>query len=435
MQGDGRVFIIPDSSARIEIAGHSVANSSSIDGRAVAVTVAESASRKAGATLYLFSGGKAQKVSEEVDNFIIASSGNGIVYNKGGGGRAADAELWHYSNGKNTRIATDNVRAFVISPDGRTVAYSINDSGDGEFTGFVWNGKSRSLGEGRSSRGITPIAVSNDARFVYFNRDGALFVQRGANENIRERLGENARLIYANNDLSQVIITYNNRSFIIRNGRARGESLTDTVNSFVIPAGTAQFRVSNYTILGVSDFADTFYLNSDARVAHINGRYEANTITPRDASSVFLARDGKTLTYLRNNRIFRVNGNSRDPQPEELVSDVRRFIPALNGKALFFVNSDRDILYQKGNGKPVLVANEYRETGFSLFKDSTLFYISDRELFSSSGKRGQKVSGISGDVTQISGGIIDVLVQTVDSKDKLFYRSTNGRRFEKIHQN
>jgi WD40 repeat protein len=430
--GDEMAIVTPSNKAKIEIRGNHISDSVSMDGRAAAVLVREIGdSWSDGGTLYIVKD-RAQKVAEGVNSYWFSASGNGIAYTVNESG--SNAELWHYINGRNTRVTGEFYiyGGCAVSPDGKTLAYATYN-GD-TIQGFTWsNNRANSVGrDGRSSRDVLPRAVSNGGRFIYFERDGTLFVQRGNNEDRRERLGDGARLAYANKDLSQVIFNFDGRSFISRSGGSR-EGLSGRVYGFILPDGAAVFSSPSVTILGVSDFSNTFYENSDNNLVRISNRYETSNVV-RNIDGAYLANDGKTLTYLRNGRISRVNGTSREPQPHEVVSDVTRFIATADGGAVFYLDIDGDIYYQKGRGRPVLVSNDFRGWNFGLFKGNTLFYVADSELFSSTGRRGQRVSGFTGDVQYVFADKFTVMVQVRDVREILFYRSMNGRRFELIYR-
>jgi hypothetical protein len=284
---------------------------------------------------------------------------------------------------------------------------------------------------------IKPAAVADKAKFIYYYREvdyvQSLWVQRGTNEARREKLGDGAVARAFNRDLSQVVVHFNNRSWIVRNGAPRpSESLTGNFSGLVLPHNTAVFG----NIYGISGFANTFHTDGD-RVNRIENNFTSTPVTSRQVQNVYLAKDGQTLTFLRGNRIMRTNGKGVDPQATavELVSDVSSFHATADGKAVFFVNRDGDIRYQKGAGVPSLVENDYGNAGMALFKGDTLFYLRDRELYTSSGgRRGTKVGGLKGDVMGLAAGHFDIAVAAWDGIDEFRYRSTDGKRFDLIYQ-
>jgi hypothetical protein len=397
-------------------------------------------------------------LSDEVASAWLAPSGNQIAYTKyerPDWENPERATTLFVSNGKNERKVTDDFLIgsnVVMSPDGKTLGYVVHSgrydrdtrSWENErLTGVIWrNGKETELG-----RDITPVAVANGAKFIYFNRATTdsndwpitvLNVQRGFNENRRERLGDGISATWFNRDLSQIIFTAStnsgSRSFISVNGRER-QQLTGSVSSFAAPYGIASFG----NILGFNNFKNTFYVSTEAALLRIKGNWETERIHSSVDGAVFLADNGKTLTYMRNANtrndasIFRVNGMKNGAEPDRIVDrDGDMFASTKNGKAIFYRNDDGDVIFQRGRNETT-VSSE-RSRGWTIFKGTTLFYINDEnELLFSSGNRGTRISGLDGDVQWVSANMHDILVQTRDGNDTLYYHSTNGRTFRKVN--
>jgi hypothetical protein len=436
-QSHDSVIIIPNGRSRVEIEGHLISNMRSLDERIAAALINEEYDRfnTDGSALYLITD-RPQFISNGVYLFWLAASGNAVAYVKERDTAAGTAELWLFSGGKNTRISRDfslfNSNNFAISPDGKAVAFVTTD-GD-RHTGVVWNGRLHELG-----RDITPVAISNKARFIYYFRNDAFFVQKGTSGDNRERLGDasDVSTIHANKDLSQIVFTSNARSFISRKGGSR-ESLSGNVSYFITPNGTPMQFNTNILFYGISSFANTFYLNRDDSIVYIDRKFETNNVV-RNVNFINLARDGKTLTYLSRMSIYKVNGTNANAEPQTIVErGVTSLIATADGKAVFFVNDIDELFYQRGTGRPVMVSNYFTNSGralnIALFQGDTLFFINDDELFSSSGNRARAISGINGSVQGVSAGQFAVFVTSNDDGDTLHYRSTDGNRFELMRQ-
>ncbi|MDR3121163.1 MAG: hypothetical protein LBU58_07525, partial [Clostridiales bacterium] len=180
----------------------------------------------------------------------------------------------------------------------------------------------------------------------------------------------------------------------------------------------------------VASFADTLYTDGNS-VYYINGKFEAASVVT-NVYAPYLAGDGKTLTYMRSDSIYQVDGTNDSAERVELVDGgVFQFVATADGKAVFFVNDDYEVCYQKGRGKPVTVGEDFTANPgvFRLFKGQKLFYVSDDELCSSSGGKGVSVRGIDGDVLSVSGGMYGVTVTTDDGGETLTYYSADGNKF------
>ena len=435
-QGDDSVVVVPNGKTRVEIDGYLIDYASiSLDGTIAAALIGEKHGDYSsdGYLLYLITD-KPQLIDDGVYSFWLAASGNALAYAKEYESYEGTAELWYYSAGKNTRITSDfnSYSAFAISPDGKSIAFVTAD-GDMQ-TGYVWDGKINELG-----KDIRPIAISNGAKYIYYDKNGAFFVQRGMNSDNREKLGDtyDMHTMYANKDLSQIVYSSGSRAFISNKGGSR-ESLSGNIRNFLLPSGTAGYYSSNIIMYGISSFGSTFYLNQDDTVVYINSKFETNNVA-RGTSNAYLASNGKTLTYLRNKSIYSLNGTNANTEAEEIVDkDVMSFVATADGGAVFFVNDMDELYYQKGKSKPVSVSDYFAfrgdGLGYSLFKGNTLFYISDDELYVSTGGKGKAISGIDGRVRSVRGGYFTVNVTSYEDGDTFYYRSTDGNKFELISQ-
>jgi hypothetical protein len=423
--GDGNVIIIPNGKNKVEIDGTLMSSARSLDGTKAAALIREGGAQTG--LLYLITD-KPQKITDEVYAFWFSANGNAVAYITEYNFHEGTAELWLHSGGKNTKLSSDFYifGNCAISPNGKVVAFVAVD---GErHTGIVWNGKANELG-----RNMHPVAISDNAKYIYYARDDVLFVQRGLKGEDRERLGDNISSIITNKDLSQVVYNSNSRAYISRKGGAR-ETLSGSMGSFILPLGTrSAFAANNVRVLGVSNFSNTFYRNSDSAIIRINGKYETDSVA-RSIDNVYLANNGKTLTYMRNDKLYRVNGLASQAEPTQIVSgEVMDFVAASKGNAVFFVNEDYEIYYQKGTGKPATVTNDLSSRhSYSLFKGKTLFYVSDKELFVSTGARGKRVGGFEGDLQSVGADLFSVNVVSSELGDTFYYRSTDGKKFSLI---
>jgi hypothetical protein len=345
-----RVIVVPRGSASFEIDGYLVDSSNSLDGATAIALVQESRGGGMGNSLYLVTD-KAQLIAEEVLSAFISASGNAVIYSTEMDSSTGTAELWQYLNGNHTRISNDfnPYGGIAVSPNGRTVAFAAYDDRDREV-GYIWDGRLTELG-----RDIIPVAVSNGARQIYFIRDNVFFVQRGTNSDHRERLGDAGDIgqIFLNRDLSQVLYTAGSRTFISSRGGAR-ESLAGEMWYVIAPEGTGIMVERNWSvhrspwvyICDISDFGDTFYYDSGSNIVRINNRFETNNVA-RSVYNASLARNGRTLTFQRNDRIYQINGLTQNAEATELVSgDVIWFEATANGNAVFFVNDIEELFYQ-----------------------------------------------------------------------------------------
>ncbi|MDR1689947.1 MAG: hypothetical protein LBS21_15275 [Clostridiales bacterium] len=401
-----------------------------------------------------------QLIDEGVVDFKLSASGDAIVYAKALDSDEEIAELWLYSDGKKTIISDEyytgssNVN-FAVSPKGDAVSYVVrNDDG---YVGFIWDGKAQEFG-----KDVEPFAISDGAKYVYYKDNSGYFVQKGTNKDTMQEIGGD---FFANIDLSQLVFSSEEGTFIIRDGDEK-ELLAGSriMTGFVVPYGTAIRSEERLTIYSIANFSDTFYLSNRSsgdglNIYHINDGYKAN-ITAYTNGQVYLSNDGKTLVYDSAGGIYKVNGMLDKPEEDEVIveENVEYFFATVAGDSLFFVSEDGEIFYQNGKATPVLVSNNatmytkdynaFRALSYntsmwynsadlssftndhildySLFQGNTLFYSVDGELFSSSGNMGDAVD-IDGTVESLTADPFNVFAYT---NDKRYYRSSDGRNFD-----
>jgi hypothetical protein len=403
----------------------------SLDGRKIAFTVLDGDTTD----LYHMSGNNLQRVASGVESIWFSASGNGIAFTQYDRGDTA-ARLLLWTGGSPVTISI-NVGIYenrvTLSPDGKTVGFVEND-GENDFGMVFTNNRATELG-----RGLTPIGVADSAKYIYFTRVSAegqviLMVQRGLNEERRDRLAGDLNMweqVFFNKDMSQIIFTTRGsegRSHISDRGRD-SVPLRGVVSELIVPYNTAYFN----GIVGVRNFKNTFYVNNQSALIHIDSKYETRNIQS-NVYQVYLSSDGKTLTYNRGSRIERVNGTKANAEPVRLVDErMCCFVITANGNAVFYVDSG-DIMYQKGSGRAVSIAHDFRGciSEYNLYKGDTLFFIQDRELYSSSGRSATRISGLNGDVTDMIASAFCVYIEIRDGSERLIYQSTNGRNFTEI---
>jgi hypothetical protein len=422
-----RFLVITNKGATIAVDGVCMDYEVNIDGTKAVLLVSDDNS-VSGSTLYHVSGGKVSRIAEDVRSYWFASSGNGVAFTRFEfGDETAELYLWSGSSPAR-KISGDmmlNSRV-VISPDGKTVGFVDLDNGN-PLGAFNTGGRTTDLGNN-----FIPIGISDGAKYIYYTRDDALFVQRGTNEGTRLRLtGEFSSVIGYNRDMSQIIFSSYSRSFISDRGR-EPVALVGHVQWFIMPQNTAAFYGQRGIVYGVNNFKNTFYVNGDSSVIRVNSRFETERVQG-SVSAVYLASDGKTLTYMRNNRIERLDGSKTGAEPMRLVdSDAWNFVATAKGDAIFFINSDRDIMYQRGASRAVVVEHDIASFNLSLFKGSMLFYVQDLDLYSSTGRGKNRIGGLNGDVIDVRTDMFNVFVTVRDGNEILYFHSTNGRNFTPI---
>jgi hypothetical protein len=413
-------------------------SATSMDGRKAALLIYEDSEE--GSTLYLFDGKSVKRISDGVYEFILAASGNGVAYTKNISYEHGTAELHLYSGGNASRLTTQLSawgRNYCISPNGKTVGYAVRGSND-NIEGFYWDGKVRELGRNKS-----PMFISDGAKYIYFDRNGVFSVQRGMRDDTSERL-EDISNIYSyhfNSDLSQVVLsTRDGRGHISSKGKPTERISANSVEGFLAPENTqAMYGYNNrayYVIYGISSFSGTFFVNSSSSIVYLDRKFETNTVRT-NIDQAYLASNGRTIIYLRSRSLYKISDATKQDAADNAVElgrnsdDVRRFWMLKNGGAVYYENTDNEVIYQKGTGRPERVSDGI-SSGILFQKTGGFYYIFDRELYVSSGRRGARARGLEGNVSSMFADKDFIWASSRDGGETLEYISTNGKKFELI---
>jgi len=421
-----------ESEITMEVEGYSLGGTSTPDGtKQLLLMEGESGN----ITLYLASD-KLRFIDDGLAKGATLSSSGDVAYVKEYESSDDNAELWLYADGEKTLI-TENLAInapggynYVISPDGKALAYVANDNGT--YRGFVWKGESHELG-----KDIYPLAVSNNAEYIYYVEGDSFYVQTGIEGVSKENLGEHISRFYGNKDLTEIIYYSEAEAYIsINGGIGESFSIYEDIGRFVFPKNCVpRIYLRGGYVNGVSSFANTFYMNTNRSIIHIGSDYETNVIEENlvdtiNNEDVYLADDGKTLTYLKNGTVYQLDGFDSEFKPTELVyNGVKSFIPKNDGSAIYFVTENDDIFYQKGTEEPVLISDDYSDDNYyALFKGDTLYYTIGNKLYVSTGSKGELVKGLNIDdhIVSLHGGMF--YVRGLIDRD-IYYRSYDGEDF------
>jgi len=392
-------------------------------------------------TIYYVSDKKAKPFADEANgNGIlgaISADGSAVAFFTEGerSGNYSEGRLSIYNGEKTQYIApavfSSYISSYCISPDGKTVAYLTYDEEEDDLIARQWiNGKSTVLG-----KGLITFALSNGGKLMYYI-DGSkmnAYVLKGK-ERTKLDSAEELDEVWLNADNTSLIFSSDSgKSYIFNNGGMK-TSLSGEISGFLLPPGALCVEIEDgVTIVGVKDFKNTYYCSYDA-IYRITNKYETERIV-RSYTTAELANDEKTLFYLSSGSVYKIDGTKSNAEPTMLVDgDVKRFDAIGNGSAVYYVNFDDELFYQKGKGKPTFIGDVQNSNGFATYdRDGTVFFLNDGELYSAKG--GGKASLVTGvdsdDLESIHIVGNDIVVYEDDRNTQ--YRSNDGKSFAEIY--
>ncbi|MDR3310025.1 MAG: zinc ribbon domain-containing protein [Oscillospiraceae bacterium] len=382
----------------------------SLDGKVTAALVKEEDSGYSDpGTLYFISGGKSTQISDDVYSFSLADSGSAVAFITD---RENSEGTLNYSTGgkgKAETIASEGVLSYVISTDGKTVGYTA-DYEDGDFTGYIWNGKKSE----KLDKNASPNLISDGGKYIYYTKNSKLYVKSGKGDALSLKEGS---ITEYNSDGTEVIYSVSGTSYISVNGKEGKKLRTDT--SVLIPDGYS----------GVKSFKGVAVTYNDGdTLGYLNKKLDTPEKIDSSIKSPFLCKDGKTVLYIKKESVYRVNASKSGAKPVELCDDdVYYFAPSLDGKSFYYSTTDKDLKYQTGSKSAKgSIAELDSSSDFAVFyKTGDCFYIEDDELYvSKNGGKGTKVSKVSDDVYYVYADSFWVYIDG-DSA----YISSDGKNF------
>jgi hypothetical protein len=405
-----------------------------------------------GGELHLFDGKKKiKKIAEEVYDVKISDNGKAIAY-------LSEPEMDEdtymttytlnlYKGGKSKVIESGVSTEFCISPNGKTVGYTIAEyeeqdeddedyysgSGDYSYESFVWKGKSKSVGKDTQI-----IAVSDNYKYIYYVKNDNYYAQKKLNTDKKIKLGDSVESLRFNSDMSQCFYSEEGKAKIVSKAKEIN-SLKDS-GSLMTPSDITVKRESTdkYSRYGIANFKDTFYTTYDT-VYHIDNKLQATKVIKCDGA--YLGKNAKTVFYIKdpgqNGEIYKINGKKENAEPTLLVSDEYEpssFVVTDNGKGIYYANDDDEIYYQRGTGKSKQVG-ELEEGDYldktNLYKGKYLYWVEDAEVKRVKGSGNSKTVGnFYGDVTGVYCALDYINVSSTDDGEDYEYLSTNGKKFE-----
>ncbi|MDR1330237.1 MAG: zinc ribbon domain-containing protein [Oscillospiraceae bacterium] len=444
-QDDDEVVIEPSGESKTKIDGVLVSQLRSFDGTKAALLINEdgtgSSYNSDGYTLYHVSD-KVNRITDGVYDAKLSLSGDGIAFTKEVDYSANEGELYLWINGNVNEITSPLIGAhfaanigYCISPDGRTVAFTYVGL-DGEDIIGAYPYYSTKLNGAVHGDDVQLVAIADDAKYVYYNKNSAFYVMKGSDDNSKQKLGENVYQYYFNSDLSQIVYTSDEKSYISRNGGEK-QSLSGSVGYFLMPRGTSQHDY----VIGISSFADTFFHSggNSAGITRINAKFEASSVArDRNINGAVLADDGRTIIYSKSGGLYKIDGLKENADTVELVDgDVDGFIVTKDGSTIYFNSYNEaapsELYYQKGTGKPIVIDASFSSFSYgplAIFKEDILYYVDNFELYVFTGAKGKLVSEFDDKVIGVSAGLYSIIVRTTDGSKEFSYHSTDGKTWE-----
>jgi len=375
--------------------------------------------------LFAIQGKKSVSITDEYNTAVLSVNGAYVAI------LDYDDVLTVYNtkNGEGTEIAED-VEAFSMSPDGKTVVYTVDD--DGDSVTYLYKGKdSIELGED-----LYPLTVSNGGKLIYcvdVEKDNLVTVD--AKGNTEKIAGDpNSSRFFLNEDHTQLIFQADGKWYASVKGGEKIKLTSDSGFFFL----NYQYGASHITVLDYSSYVITYptsdlrnhYVVLDDNVSWMDNKWEL-TKAAKDVEEAYVSADGKTLVYLKDNgKLQKVTSKKLD-DPVDLAEDVYSFMPVSDCSAVYYINEDEELIFQKGTKEGKRVGDDVE--GILITHDDYCFFGSDDEVYGT--KNGSKKVLISDEMDDMSITATVVVIWTdYDDGDCNISVATKGNKFKPIYE-
>ena len=390
-EDDETVIISKGKKTDMIIEGDYVTYESSADGNVLVVVNDEG-------DMYVCKKNKVEQVASEVTSMKLAQSGDGVAFVN------EDGELYLMNTkNKNSVEITDKLvsvrfNAFVISPDGKTVAYTEGTTDN--FNLYTNNIKGD---EKKIAKNLVPLGISDGAKLIYYyDTDKAcIYVEKGDDAVKLESISNDYYADYYDNgfayafnaDHTQIIYQANGKSYISVNGDDKVK-----IGSYIYQIGQSGYVYDGNTT-NIIDFKKQYILDSNGDLYFLNKKLEAEEIAS-DVEEFSITDSGDVIYYLDDSdNLYRGKGNGKDIEKDfkKVASDVMEFVIDSDGKRCYYVDEDNDLYTVKKSGKAKEIASDVDYLTIT-HDDYALFTDEDNTLFSShnGGKKKQIATDTDG---------------------------------------
>lgn len=367
--------------------------------------------------LYVVNGSKVQKVAGDVVDVELAVTGKGLLYTVVSEEEDGEIELFHYVLGKKSVSVFDgDVESYVISPDGKTAAYTVREEADeddedddGKMLTYFFDGKKSTK---ISSSDLSLHGLSNSGKYIYTaqkNDEGGYILYSLNKKGEKTKLGnaassnsydfwgelvESGPSLYFNADHTQVLFYNDGKTYVSEKGKAADGSVKNKELTLVLTEEAYRFD-NTYP---VDNLYDHVYRSGDD-VWFIRKNSDKSVKLISKASYLTLDSTASYLYYVYDNdelRVIKISDGEKATDKAKTIVD--------ENVSMYVVTSDRDLVYyvydkelysangKKGKNVKHISSDELSDSYLCLSENDTVFYNIDGDLYAcSNGKKGTKV--------------------------------------------
>ena len=367
--------------------------SSSIDGKVTVFTDDEN-------TLYVLKGKKAVKIADEVDNFILSLYGDYVIY------VTNDDETTYYhckvSSGKSVKFFEEDdeneLWSYVLSPDGKSIAYIATDDEDADI--YYFNGKkSTKVAECYGD----VVGLSNGGKYIYAvdsNDSGKTYLY-AYNKNGNETKIDSIEYsdFYFNLDATEIMFTSGGKTYVSANAK-EPIKVASSALELLTPAGVKyHFVIAEDSFIYPVDTLFNHVYTSD-NYAYFVSKKESKNIKLVKGSSFTLDGSAEYLYYMDKSDLMVLQiskGEKAEDKAKLIAEDISYYLVTADRKFAYVVNEDDELVAVNGKkgGKGKVISNDevdasYYYPAIALAKDGTVYFSCDSTIYAAKGKKAGK---------------------------------------------
>ncbi len=330
---------------------------------------------------------------------------------------------------KTSTLIANNVsnRSVAVSPDGKTVSYTIASADSGSFEGYICNGGIYSS----AGKNTCVAALADNAAYVYYLKyetgvDGdiiKLFVKSPESEiKLGEFGGASSLCMYLNDTASEILFSQNgtNGNFFISVGGTDKKRIS-TGFTPVLSYGNQTMTVpgtdSVVAVCPLKTFANTAFTDGADTLYYLDQSLAATEVC-KSAANVRISSSGRLLYYIDGSEFLYSCPSDDLTLKLKISSQVNTFEISPDGSRCCYINDDH-ALYSFDGEESTQLGSDINNLWMA--SNGTVYFLEDFALESGRLYFSKK----SGEKAAVSGAD-DVSSVILDHSDKVYYRSDSG---------
>lgn len=343
-------------------------------------------------TLFVVDGTELVEVATEVVYYIISNYGDSIAYFEDYEEGVGTLHLYNVSKKKDTVIAEEAyVMDFVLSEDGKTVAFIGDCEVTGGFFGFgstvegnVYVSKNGKEPE-QVAKNAVPIAVTNGGKQVFYVKDGNKLYMN--DEKISSDISSTVyfnkdytEAIFAKEDSIQYFTVKMKEPVKVKKASFSGIYAPETMVSAVGPSGTYSRTTISY---GIESFNEALWRLDYNEAYYVYDKGEETEKLSSYLSLYQMSTNGKSMLYQDGGDLILIKDITKSREGERVAHGLyssNGFVASEDLKEIYYYNTEDDELCYVKKGEGVRIADDAEEYVYS-DKYGVIYFIEDDELF------------------------------------------------------